>query len=303
MKKQHYLFGTLVLISLFATPFGGLVAETNNLSGTEDFPPEIHVTKDGKVQAQGVKVMQIAGNTIFARFIWQEAFLRLTLKTNPKTTFTRRYGDVLNLSDISVGDWLVVSGNLEHGADSFSINAVEIKDVSIFTKDEIRVSGTVTNSTGGGSIIKADTKEYGAIEIKTDGDTTITKGSLTLNPKDIKVGDTIIYAKGVYDTAKKSLKTRTMEIFVNKNIFIPRNFQGTLKEIGGTNIPTTLIVNSEGKDYTIKITEKTSIMRANRALTTLARFVVGDTIRFYGNITEQDLNVIDNVLVVRNISL
>lgn len=301
MKNSKYI-AFLLALSFIVGSLPAL-ADTNNLSGTEDFPPEISITKDGKVKAQGVKVMQIAGSTIFARFIWQEAFLRLTLKTDSRTIFTRRYGDALNISDISVGDWLVVEGGLEHGSESFSINATKIKDVSIFTKDEVKVTGTIIETVGGGSILRTNTKEYGVIEIRPDGNTTITKGSLNISPKDINIGDTVISAKGVYDTAKKSLKTRTMEIYVNKNIFIPRNFQGTLKEIRGTGIPTTLVINAEGKDYTVKITDQTAIMRANRALTTLARFVVGDTVRFYGNITEADLNVVDNVLVVRNVSL
>ncbi|MFM2357645.1 MAG: hypothetical protein RJA61_382 [Candidatus Parcubacteria bacterium] len=298
--KKHFILFTLAL-SLIGSMT--VYAQTNNLSGTEDFPPEIHIGKGGLVKAQGIKVMQISGNTIFARFIWQEAYLRLTIKTDSSTRITRRYGGTLPLSQISVGDWLVIEGELERGSESFSVKATAIKDVSIFTQDEVKTSGTITESIGGGSTLKLQSKEKGLIEIRTDGTTHIKKGSLSISPKDIQVGDTITSVLGVFDTAKKSMQATFIEVFVNMNIFTPQNFQGTLVSIEKTTLPTTIVIAVGNKNYTVKLTEKTSIMRASRALVTLPRFVVGDTIRFYGNITEQDLNVIDNVLVVRNISL
>ncbi len=296
----------LITLTLIVSILGSLIpvsAEINNLSGTEGFPPEIHVFKDGKVSAQGVKVLQIAGNTLFARFIWENAFLRLTIKTDSNTKLTRRLGGALSFSDITAGDWLVIEGNLEQGADSFSIKATSIKDISIFTEDEVRVSGTITETIGGGSTLKAQTNEKGLIEINNDGNTVITKGSLTMRPVDIRAGDTLVYAKGVYDTSKKILKSRTVEVYINKTTFLPRNFKGTLKEVRGASLPTTLIISAEGKDYTVKLSSKTAILRANRSSALLARFVVGDTIRFWGNITEEDLNVVDNVEIIRNINL
>lgn len=303
MKKTFKIVGALLLIGFLFSPITNLIAQTNNLSGTEDYPPEIHILSDGTVKAQGVKVIQFAGSTMFTRFIWKQAFLRLTIKTDAKTEITRRYGGALKLSDIAVGDWIVIEGNLELGADSLSLNATKIKDVSIFTQDEVRISGTVTETIGGGSTLKIFSKEKGSVEFTTDGNTRIKKGSLMIAPKDVVVGDRITSAQGVFDTVKKSMTVHSMEVYINTSIFVPQNFQGKLVSIAGTNLPTTITVEISGQNYTVKLNEKTAVMRASRAPVVLGRFVIGDTIRLYGNTTEENHSVIDNVLVVRNISL
>jgi translation initiation factor IF-1 len=85
-------------------------------------------------------------------------------------------------------------------------------------------------------------------------------------------------------------------------MYKPRNFQGALKEIVSTNIPGSIKVMVDGKIYTVKITDKTSILNTVRNKVSLNRFETDDTIRIYGAIREVDEPIID-AEIVRNISL
>ncbi len=57
----------------------------------------------------------------------------------------------------------------------------------------------------------------------------------------------------------------------------------------------------------LKISDKTPILKNNKSIAQIARFVVGDTIRFYGAVREEEKTLTDALVVdaevVRNLSL
>lgn len=120
-------------------------------------------------------------------------------------------------------------------------------------------------------------------------------------------GDTVVLADGVYDYSRNTLSASDIVVFQSKENFQPRNFEGKLKSIDGTSAPTILVVTIAGEDYTVMISSSTKVLKKNRSLVKLARFVVGDTVRFYGAIKENDKILYDKLIVpaevVRNTSL
>lgn len=86
-------------------------------------------------------------------------------------------------------------------------------------------------------------------------------------------------------------------MYQDKSIFVERNFQGTLKSVSTVVLPATLVVTVGATDYTVYLADSSSVLRNNRKPTTLSRFVVGDTVRFYGAIRETNFEEIDAEVV------
>ena len=103
---------------------------------------EVSITKDGKAVVSGIKVMQLAGQTLFARLYWGDAFVRLTIKTNGSTKFFRAMGESTNLSEIAVNDILNVEGELESGGNTLVVVTKNVTNVSI-EKERVIMSGKV----------------------------------------------------------------------------------------------------------------------------------------------------------------
>jgi len=145
------------------------------------------------------------------------------------------------------------------------------------------------------------TTKNGAVTILVGTTTQIKKGSRAIEMSLVKKGDTVTDVVGIYDHNTKSIDANVMIIYINKKIFVSRNFEGTLKTIS-VGSPTTLIFNTEGKDYTVVLSDKTEIFNKNRKVVPLKRYLEGDTIRLYGAIREAEEPIIDAELI-RNISL
>lgn len=281
---------TILAVLALATPTGFAFALNS----------EMHLTKDGAASISQAKVMQIAGNTLFARLYWSDAFIRFTIKTNSSTKFFRGTGEKTTISEIKEGDILDVTGTLETGTDTLNLVATSIKNSSV-QKGQATLSGTVTNIDLSQRQFIMSTKDNGDVTIKTGISTPFLKGTRTLSIGDLHVGDTITKTSGDFDYTAKILITDKVSIYTDMSIYKPQNYTGKLTETpvsGATSIKITV-----GKTiYTVYFNDKTSIMRANRSAATLARFVVGDSIRFYGTRREIDDPIID-AEVIRNTDL
>lgn len=269
-----------------------------------DTRAEIHITKDGKISVWGAKVTQIIGSTIFARPVWGPAFIRLMIRLKDSTAITRYYGESISLSDIKVGDYLSLEGDMEPSDNMMVVIVDKIKNLSILTESSKMVSGAVSEIaattpntffllTNGGEIITVNAAD--AADFK--------KGSLSVGIGSLNVGDKITLAQGPYDHATKILRAQKIMVYVDTSKFKPKNFQGILKSVSASTLPATMILTIEGKDYTVKVTEKTKILNKNWRKVSFGRFVAGDTVRVYGAIQEADNLLIDNVTVVRNIDI
>lgn len=273
---------------------------------------EIHITPDGKFSAKNVVVMQKSesGTTFFGRVVWDAIFLRVTVLTAPggvPAKITKNNGGAATAADVKVGDILSVDGVLAPGADSLLINATAVRDYSL-NKEEKSFSGTVKSVDYSGSFVLSD-KTLGSVTVRIDSNTIITRGVRTISLGEMAAGDKVLSASGVYDFETKTLAAAELTVYQDKAVFAPKNFEGKLKSLSSTALPTTMVVTIAKSpasglaagDYTVYLAANTSVMSKNKAATTLQRFTVGDSVRFYGAVRQTNLFEVD-AEIVRNLS-
>jgi hypothetical protein len=285
-----------ILSLMFLFTFLVPVANIQAFAGTV-----VNISGDGSSVISGVKVMQLAGSTIFARMYWGDSYVRLTIKTNSNTKFYRATGEVTGLSEITEGNMLDITGSINSGSDVLTITASTIKNQSVQKKQNV-FSGKVSGVDLPNNSFLLNTTKYGIVTVKTNTTTQFIKGSRTLDLAHVVVGDTITKTSGDFDIPTNTLTANSVVTYIAPDYYKSKNFQGTLKEIGGTALPTTLQVLIDGKTYTVNVTANASILNKAKGPIMLNRFVVGDTIRVYGAIREVDEPIMD-VEVVRNINL
>lgn len=260
---------------------------------------EIHVSKDGTVLMENVKVVQIAGTSFFGRVTWDGPFIRLTVRTSPTTRVMRLDGDLISVSEIRVGDLLNVKGKLVPGTDNLAISADAVKDISLRQQERV-FSGTVSELNTGASGFTLKTSA-GDVVVHTDVQTIIGKGTLTIPLGSIAVGDRITNVVGTYDPATNSIQATNVVVYVDLALFKERNYQGAL--VGAPDASArTLRMNIKGKVYRVELTPDADILDAKRRKANLARFIEGDTVRVWGSIQESDTSLI-RASVVRNVDL
>ena len=289
MKKQlSVIFGLLFVLAPFnlAQAFSG---------------SEVSITKDGGTFVSGAKVMQIAGSTFFARLYWGDTYLRFTIKTGNTTKFLRATGEATDISEINEGDLLDASGILESGGNTLNLVATSVRNSSV-QKERSTFSGNVVSVDVSSNKFVLDSGKRGVININVSTSTVFTKGNRTLDLNHLKVGDYVKKIYGDYDLSAKTLVAETVVTYVDMSYYKPKLFEGTLEEISGTTMPTSIKVMSGKIQYVVNINNKALILNKKRETVVLSRFVVGDRVRLYGAIREVDEPIID-AEVVRNISL
>ena len=262
---------------------------------------EITITKYGKTTINGARVMQVIGTSFYIRTNWGKASARWLVRSNDTTKVIGKYDRELSIGDLSVDDIVNIEGQMEGGVEVPNITAKLVRSLSSQIEGK-QYTGVVTAIAPETDNITLLTKSAGNITVKIATSTRIKKGTLVIDGRDIRVGDSIINTQGIYDHATKSLSAEQMEVYVDTNLFKPRNFQGKLKSVSGTTLPVTLIVEVAGTEYQMLVEESTEIQNQKRAKVTLRRFVEGDTIRAYGARQEYNLSLI-RAEVVRNLDL
>lgn len=292
-KKKMAL--PIVSLALFiATPFFALA----------DAKSEIRIDTSGNIVAKNIKVTMIAQPGIskffYTRALWENVFIRMTVLTDDKTVITKNHGEKAGVFDIKEGDILNIEGHFPMSADTLNIMATNITDLSL-EKEEKEISGVVTaiSTTSPGFIIK--TQRGNIIRVNVGNNTSIVKGARMINQAEVHVGDAVLSIKGTFDYQTYIIEATNIEIHQDMSIFKPKNYSGTLKFISATALPSVFTVTVDGKDYAVYLPGKTIIMNKTRKTIDLTRFVLGDSIRFYGTLRQTDLSAID-VEVVRNMN-
>ncbi|HEY4505317.1 MAG TPA: DUF5666 domain-containing protein [Candidatus Paceibacterota bacterium] len=287
MKNKFAIFLALILtLPLSVQAFSG---------------SEVHITKDGKASFTEVKIMQIAGGTFYARLYWGNAYVRITVKTNSKTKFYRGTGEVTTISEISEGNIVDVSGELESGSDTLTLITSSIKNSSV-QKAQYIFSGTVTEVRSGSGSFVLETKTHGSVTVETSATTRFIKGNRTLDLAHVKVGDIVLKTSGDYDLSTKVLIAQSVTTYINPTTYTAKNFEGVLQEITSSISPASIKLKVGNIVYVVNISPTALIMNKNRGSVLLSRFIVGDTVRVYGAVREVDDPIIDATLV-RNTSL
>ena len=261
-------------------------------------PSDIHIKPDGTFSATNVVVYQKAGTSnFFSRVTWGDAYVRVTVLANKDTVITKAHGETATVGDIREKDVLDVEGKLSSGEGALTINATRIRDTSLQVESKT-LSGTVVGVNPDNSSFVLSNQTFGATTtVILSSSVPIQKGARAISLGDISSGDRILSVSGSYDYPKNAFSATSMEVYQDKTMFTARNFQGTLKSISGTTLPATLAVEVGDTNYTVSVAADSSVLRNNRKPTTLSRFVVGDTVRFYGAIRETNFEEIDAEIV------
>lgn len=261
----------------------------------------ISISDKGEVKVKNIVVFQIAGSTFFARTYWDQAFVRWTIRTNKDTNLVKRFGGNAKLSEIAVGDVLNVDGSLLSGADSLNINATFIRDMTL-EKEDGSFAGKVTKVDAAASsfVMTADSGQ--TITVHMGNGVSIKKGVIFIPLSKVNPGDVAIFVSGSYHEPTQTIEATNVEIYQTPELFKAKNYQGTLKSLSGTDLPSTLVVAVGGADYNVVLNGKSQVLSANKKTSKLQRFVVGDKVRFYGSIREAEQTTID-AEVIRNLDL
>jgi len=263
-------------------------------------PSKISIKPDGTFFATNVVVMQKsekAGANLFSRVTWGSVFLRITVLAS-SAKITKNNGGSATVEDIQIGDILDVEGTLAPGADTLLINATSIRDLSLNIESK-NISGIIKTLNATLNTLTLMDKKLGAITVVAPYN--IQKGARTISAGELVVGDKVLSASGSFDYSTKTFTAENMEVYQDKSIFKAQNFQGTLKSLSGTALPTSAVITVGKTDYTIYLAASAKVMSKNKATTTLQRFTLGDKLRFYGAIRQTNLFEID-AEIIRNLN-
>ncbi|HEY4517486.1 MAG TPA: hypothetical protein VJI74_01185 [Candidatus Paceibacterota bacterium] len=261
-------------------------------SASANVDSELHITANGKFSAKNLVVIQKAGTrNFFCRATWGNTFVRVTVLAHDETKITKNHGEVATGTDIHEGDLLDVEGTLVVGGESLQLNATSIRDFSL-EQEQKTLSGTVQSTDQANNSFVLPNKTFGNTVVLL-ASSTIQKGARTITAGDVIKGNKILSAAGIYDYKTNTLSASHIEVFQDKSVFLPRNFEGKLKTLSGTALPITLSVTVGGVDYTVYLAAGGTILNKNRGAANLSRFVLGDTVRFYGSMRQTNLTEID----------
>ncbi len=276
------LLPTVLLTLLFALP----------LSASADVTSDIQVREDGTFVGKNIRVMQKADGNLFTRATWSLMYVRITVITAKDTVFLRAYGEPATVNDIKEGDLIDIEGKLSSGEGVLVIKPTKIRNVSLMRADK-DFKGKVTSVSAGDQAISMMRTDASTTTLKLTATSTISKGVRLITINDVRAGDSIVSAQGEYDYKSNILKARKIEVYQDPAVFQGKNFQGTLKALSASTLPTVATVTIEGSDYLVYLPANTAVLNTAKKAAQLARFVVGDTVRIFGTIRPANLKEID----------
>ncbi|MDP3661655.1 MAG: hypothetical protein Q8R17_02295 [bacterium] len=255
-------------------------------------PLALSIEENGDTVVEGARITQVTGTTIFASQYWGALPVRWIIRTNEKTSFKHRFGNPLVFSQLSMGDFISVEGTFNGSSDSLGIDAKSIKDWSVSTEGS-SFAGTVASAPDNSGAFILQIGDGSTVFVKPKATSTVVRGVVLIASSAIALGDRVLETTGVYNHLDRSLSADSVKIFQDKQKFTARNFEGKLTRLDGVTLPTVAAVVVGSKEYTVYLQEKMLVLRKNKNKTTLQRFVVGDTVRFYGAIREAEWSVVD----------
>ncbi|MDO8481698.1 MAG: hypothetical protein Q7S75_01275 [bacterium] len=261
-------------------------------------PSDIHIKPDGTFSATNVVVIQKAGTSnFFSRVTWSNAYIRVTVLAHKDTVITKAHGESASVNDIREKDILDVEGTFSSGDGALIVNATRIRDTSLQVESKT-ISGTVVSVNQENSSLVLSNKIFGAsTTVMLAPSATIQKGVRTIRLGDVFSGDKILSASGSYDYSKNIFSASLIEVFQDKSIFVPHNFEGKLKSISTATLLAVLSVRIGGTDYAVYLAENSIVLNNSKKSASLSRFVAGDTVRLYGAIRETNFAEIDAEVV------
>lgn len=303
MSKKYALYFILTSIiglsGIIAIPHQNASAETVFVA--DPSVPEIHIGKDGRVTIVGMKVMQVVNTTLFTRTSWSNAFIRWTIKTDPTTDIRKRHGDKMSIREFKEGDYLSAEGYIE-GNSALSIVATKLINWSDYTVQSA-FSGSVKSIDIPEKKFTLSSTDKGELGVNLTASTSVYRNDRVIHPRYIRVGDSITSIEGTYNTSTKQMESQKINIKISQNIFTAQNYQGILETLPSKTAPVTFSLKIGTKSYKIILADNPIILNKARQSVTFDRFLVGDTVRIWGYIPE-DNDELDTIRaeIVRDIN-
>lgn len=303
---MRFIAGQFLLTAIAVFPIGvsALVSDYNPGSVGAG-APEVHITRGSTISIRSARIAQVVGTTFYLAQFWGQLPMRFVMKTDKETQVIKKYGGQTLVSAMKVGDYVDADGAFIIGSDFFGVEAKLVRDWSLQEEQET-FSGQVAALLPAAAFM-LKTSAGKEIVVQPGTTTIILKGSVTIPAERLLTGDTVLFADGVYDYAKNTLAPRRVAVLQQKTIFSSRNYEGMLIALDGTTRPTQISVSVGGVPYRVRLGESTGIFKKNREPAELTRFVVGDTVRFFGPLLEGPFTLRDERVVeaeiVRNLNL
>lgn len=279
---KSIIFAMLSAAVLFAAPVAFAASDSSDLK----------ITKDGKIIATNLSVIQKSDSTLFVRALWEGAFLRIVVTTSSSTDIRKNHGEKATVADIESGHTIDAEGALSSGGDGITFSASKIRDTALLRESKT-FSGLIKSVDAQSQSFVLPDKSLGDVTVVVSSTVVMTQGKRQATFADVKKGLRVLSVVGSYDYATKILTPTSIELFQDKSVFAAKNFQGALKSVSGTALPAQITVSVDDKEYTVYLSEKTAVLSKNKAATTLNRFAVGDIVRIFGKIRETNLLEID----------
>lgn len=296
-RMKRLVVGVTGIVLLFAGAQGvDALAPVIPSPKTVGAPLSLTIEEDGDTALQGARITQITGTTIFAAQYWGLLPVRWIIRTDSKTLITHRFGNPIVFSQLSVGDFVSAEGAFNGGSDTLGIDAKSIKDWSVSTEGS-SFTGTIASAPDQNGSFILQLGDGNTVFVKPKPGASVARGVVAIAPSAIAQGDRVLETTGVYNHLDRSLEANIIKIFQDKKKFAARNFEGELMRLDSTALPTTMLVKTNDGEYRVFLSEKTEIVKKNRAKTTLVRFIAGDTLRFYGALREADWTAVDAEII------
>lgn len=258
---------------------------------------EVHISNKGKVDVRGAKVTVISGNTVNATTSWGVANLSWSVNVLSDTKMIKRSGSRSLISEISVGDLINFQGNLlTTSASPIVVNATMIKNWSLPKKNS-SFNGTVKSVDATNLKFTLGSDKNGDITVVTSSSTKFEKREGVGAFTDIVVGAKVL-AKGFYDSQLKQLTASEIKVYVPE--VVRTNIDGKIKSLPGVTAPTSMVITSGDKDYTVNIATDTSILKSSWLKVALSALKVGDKVKVYGVVNS---NMTIDATIVRDANL
>ncbi len=300
MKRN--LVVTAVLGAVLLIPVGVFGQVTKVFNPKEvGSPLELSIKENGTITVQGLRVEQLAGKSFYTKMMWGDAPMRMTVRTNDKTKFTKKNDQAIAIGNVSVGDYITVVGDFIPGSSSLDVQATTIKDWSIQT-ESAKYSGSISGVNEEGVKYTLNLSSGEQINLRLNGTSTITRGNIRVGINELLSGVKVLSAEGIFNQRDKTLAATALKLYQDMSLFDIKTFEGTITVISPKDSPATMNVAVDGKNYKVQFGAQSKILTTARTPISLERYLVGDKVRFSGYIQELDHSLV-KATVARNMNL
>ena len=261
---------------------------------------QIQVTlhNDGAIHVNGLKAVAINGTTISGQVAYGTGVLNVAVTTDSNTKFTRRYGGASSLSQFVVGDYLAVDGTLTVSGNTFTIAAKKVEDNSIQMRND-SFGGIVSSVNTASSTFVLTSHERGMITVTITGSTKFFLNNSTTTSSQVVVGAWVV-ATGLFNNLNRTVVADKVQI--KESSFVRKTkFEGTLKSVSTTTLPSVLIVTIGEKDITVNVPVGISVVNKKHLPIAVATLKAGDKLRVYG-VVETTNNLVIDASIIRDVS-